>query len=115
MRAKKPEINFKEYESVDALDKEEQALFNHLQEGGYQSVMTDELKDKYVAIFTENFSKKDAELNKSTIPKNERWLYQGDNLKNLDEAIEWSESHPRRDDFDEIAENIEKSELSFNG
>jgi len=112
---KKPEINFKEYESVDALDKEEQALFDQLQEGKCQSVMTDELKDKYVAIFTENFSKKDAELIKATIPENECWLYQGDNLKNLDEAIKWSESHPHRDNFDEIEEKIEKPDSGFNG
>ena len=44
----------------------------------------------------------------SHIPEDERWLYQGDNLKNLDGAIEWAESHPRRDNFDEIAEKIEK-------
>ncbi len=43
------------------------------------------------------------------IPDNERWLYTKDNLKGLDEAIAWAESHPRRDNFDEIAERIEKN------
>ena len=112
---KKPEINFKEYESVDALDKEEQALFDQLQKGEWRSVK-DLDHQKMVALeAAKNFSKKDAELNKATIPENERWLYQGDNLKNLDEAIEWSESHPRRDNFDEIAKKIEKPDLGFNG
>jgi len=65
MMTKKPEINFKDYEPVGALDQEEQELFNHLQEGVYQSVMTDELKAKYVAIFTENLYKKAVDLESS--------------------------------------------------
>lgn len=46
------------------------------------------------------------------IPDNERWLYTKDNLRGLDEAIAWSESHPRRNNFDEIAECIEKNAKS---
>jgi len=60
MKAKKSKIDFKDYESVDALDQEEQELFNKLQEGQYQSVMTDELKAKYVDIFTENSKREQA-------------------------------------------------------
>jgi hypothetical protein len=60
MKAKKSKINFKDYEAVDALEPEEQALFNQLQEGQYQSVMTDELKAKYVDIFTENSKREHA-------------------------------------------------------
>ena len=97
MRSKKPEINFKEYESVDALDKEEQALFDQLQKGGWRSVKDLEHQKMIAVKAAENFFKKDAEANKATIPENERWLYKKENLKNLDEAIEWSESHPRRD------------------
>ncbi len=60
MKAKKTKINFKDYEAVDTLDQEEQTLFNQLQEGQYQSVMTDELKSKYVDIFTENSKREHA-------------------------------------------------------
>lgn len=75
MMTKKPEINFKEYESVDALDKEEQALFDQLQEGKYQSVMTDELKAEYVAIFTENLYKKGVDLESSAALRHEMQLW----------------------------------------
>jgi hypothetical protein len=44
------------------------------------------------------------------IPDTERWLYTKDNLKGLDESIAWVESHPRRDNFDEIAARIEKND-----
>jgi len=56
MNTEKSKINFKDYEPVGCLDQEEQELFHHLQEGGYQSVMTDELKAKYVAIFADKNS-----------------------------------------------------------
>ena len=54
------EVNFKEYEAADVLDEEEAELFNQLQEGEYQSVMTDELKTHYVDIFTENSKREHA-------------------------------------------------------
>ena len=44
------------------------------------------------------------------IPDNERWLHAGENLKKLNAAIHWAGSHPRRDNFDEIAETIEKND-----
>lgn len=50
------------------------------------------------------------DIDKGFIPDNERWLYTETNLKNLDAAIQWSESHPRRDNFDELAELIEKND-----
>jgi predicted DNA binding CopG/RHH family protein len=60
MKAKKSEINFKEYEAVDVLDKEETELFKKLQKGEYQSVMTDKLKAHYVDIFTKNSKREHA-------------------------------------------------------
>ena len=36
------------------------------------------------------------------IPESEMWLYQGDNMARLNKSIEWTESNPRRDNFDEI-------------
>ncbi len=43
------------------------------------------------------------------IPDNERWLHTEANLKRLEKALDWAETHPRRDNFDEIAERIEKN------
>jgi predicted DNA binding CopG/RHH family protein len=60
MKTKKSKVNFKEYEAADVLDEEEAELFNQLQEGEYQSVMTDELKTHYVDIFTENSKREHA-------------------------------------------------------
>ncbi len=91
------------------LDREEKEILDSFEAGEWSSVQ--DLEDqKMIALeAAKNFSKKDAEVNKPIIPENERWLYQEDNIKNLDEAIEWSESHPRRDNFDEIAKKIENS------
>ncbi len=44
------------------------------------------------------------------IPDNERWLYTEANLKRLDKAIQWAENTPRRDNFDEISDRVEKHE-----
>ncbi len=41
------------------------------------------------------------------IPKNELWLYAGDNMARLNKSIEWAESNPRRDNFDEIIKKID--------
>ena len=41
------------------------------------------------------------------IPDNERWLYKGRNSEALDKGIQWAESHPRRENFDEIEKAIE--------
>ncbi len=43
------------------------------------------------------------------IPDNEHWLHTAAHLKKLDKAIQWAETHTRRDNFDEIAEAIEKN------
>jgi predicted DNA binding CopG/RHH family protein len=48
----KNKINFNDYEPVDKLDKEEQAIWNELQQGNYKSIMTTKLKDKYAEIFS---------------------------------------------------------------
>ena len=44
------------------------------------------------------------------IPDNERWLHTKANIEKLDEAIHWAENNPRRDNFDEIANRVEKDE-----
>ena len=41
------------------------------------------------------------------IPKNELWLYRDGNSEALDKAIEWAESNPRRENFDEIEGIVE--------
>ncbi len=41
------------------------------------------------------------------IPDNEMWLYQGDNLVILDQAIKWAESTERKDNFESIIKMIE--------
>lgn len=41
------------------------------------------------------------------IPKNEMWLHRGDNLAKINKSIEWIESNPRRDNFDEIIEKLD--------
>jgi hypothetical protein len=41
------------------------------------------------------------------IPENELWLYKADNINKINKSIEWIESNPRRDNFDEIIEEIE--------
>ena len=41
------------------------------------------------------------------IPESELWLYKADNMNKIDKSIEWVESNPRRDNFDEIIEKIE--------
>ncbi len=38
------------------------------------------------------------------IPESELWLYRSDNMARLNKSIEWAESNPRRDNFDEIME-----------
>jgi hypothetical protein len=43
------------------------------------------------------------------IPDSEKWLYQGDNLEKLKEAIEWATTHERRDNFEEIKKLILES------
>lgn len=56
----KSKINFKEYEPIDALDEEEKKLFSELQQGNYQSIMTDDLKTHYADIFTESSKREHA-------------------------------------------------------
>ena len=41
------------------------------------------------------------------IPNDELWLYRNGNSQSLDQSIRWSESHKRRENFDEIAKVIE--------
>ena len=89
------------------LDQEEQKILNSFEAGEWRSVQDLDHQKMIALEAAKNFSKKDAEVKKPIIPENERWLYQGDNLKNIDEALEWSESHPRQDNFDEIAKKIE--------
>lgn len=38
------------------------------------------------------------------IPESELWLYGKDNMARLNKSIEWAESNPRRDNFEEIME-----------
>lgn len=91
------------------LDREEQEILDSFEADEWRSVQDLDHQKMIALEAAKNFSKKDAEVNKPIIPENECWLYQAENLKNLDEAIEWSESHPRRDNFDEIAKKIENS------
>lgn len=41
------------------------------------------------------------------IPDNEMWLYEDNNLAKMNQAIEWTESNPRRENFDQIANMIQ--------
>lgn len=41
------------------------------------------------------------------IPESELWLYKADNINKIDKSIEWIESNPRRDNFDEIIEKLD--------
>ena len=50
MKTKKSAIDFKEYEPVDALDTEEKALWQELQKGQYESIMTASTKQYYTDI-----------------------------------------------------------------
>jgi hypothetical protein len=43
------------------------------------------------------------------IPDNEKWLYEGDNLERLKEAIKWATTHERRENFEEIKKLILES------
>ncbi len=43
------------------------------------------------------------------IPDNERWLYEGDNLQRLEKALEWSTTHERQNNFEEIMAKLEKA------
>ena len=43
------------------------------------------------------------------IPNNERWLYESDNLEKLKETIDWTTTHERRDNFEEIKKLILES------
>ncbi len=92
------------------LDREEQEILDSFEAGEWQSVQDLDHQKMIAVEAAQNFSKKEAEVNRPIIPENERWLYQSDNLKNIDEALEWSESHPRQDNFDEIAKKIESPE-----
>jgi hypothetical protein len=40
------------------------------------------------------------------IPDNERWLYKDNNLEKLMKALDWSERHPRSDNFKEVRKRI---------
>ena len=53
MKAKN-KINFAEYEVVDKLDDEENLIWQELQQGEYQSIMTEELKNHYSDIFSQS-------------------------------------------------------------
>lgn len=41
------------------------------------------------------------------IPDTEKWLYQKNNLKKLENALQWAESNKPVDNFDELAKRIE--------
>jgi hypothetical protein len=41
------------------------------------------------------------------IPDNEMWLYEDNNLAKMNQAVEWTESNPRRENFDQIANMIQ--------
>lgn len=41
------------------------------------------------------------------IPDNEQWLYADSSMERLNNAIEWAEKNPRRDNFQEIVDAIE--------
>lgn len=43
------------------------------------------------------------------IPDNEKWLYEGDNLERLKEAIKWATTHERQENFEEIKKLILES------
>ena len=40
------------------------------------------------------------------IPNNEHWLYKGDNLKRIKDAVKWAKTHKRHDNFEEIKNKI---------
>jgi hypothetical protein len=40
------------------------------------------------------------------IPENEMWLYNNNNLSKLDQAIKWTESNSRKENFAEIDDMI---------
>lgn len=41
------------------------------------------------------------------IPESEMWLYKDDNLERIGKSVTWAESTTRRDNFDEILENLD--------
>ena len=56
----KNKVNFKEYEAVDILDEEEQALFDELQNGTYQSVINEESKAYYADLVSRSAKREHA-------------------------------------------------------
>lgn len=55
-----PKINLKEYEPIDVLDDEEQALWQSLQSEKYQSILTSETKAYYAEIFEKSAKRNQA-------------------------------------------------------
>ena len=41
------------------------------------------------------------------VPDGEEWLFKDKNMEKLDRAVNWAESNPRRDNFDETIDQIE--------
>lgn len=64
-----------------------------------KQVLVSKLDDNSLIIKTGKF-----------IPNNEKWLYEGDNLERLKEAINWATTHKRRDNFEEIKKLILESQ-----
>ena len=63
----KAKVNFKEYKPVDLLDQEEQSLFESLQRGEYQSVMTQQVRSDYADIFTKSGKREHASTVRLTV------------------------------------------------
>ena len=63
-----------------------------------KQVLVSKLDDNSLIIKTGKF-----------IPDNEKWLYEGDNLERLKEAIKWATTHERRENFEEIKKLILES------
>ncbi len=58
----KAKINFKDYAQTDVLDKEEQEIWDDLQNNKYTSIVTEKLKTEYAEIFVQS-SKRDKTSN----------------------------------------------------
>ena len=43
------------------------------------------------------------------VPESEKWLYQSNNLSKLDRALDWTEKNKPTDNFDRLAQEIEKN------
>ena len=43
------------------------------------------------------------------IPDSEKWLHQGQNIEKLEKALEWAKKHKPKDNFEDLAKDIEKN------